>query len=133
MQEEARSLNDQAPKAARFAQDWRRHFFSTTEADDVETGISMKLRESELAVPFSSFKIVDCSPLYPAWSKAIPQVLQGECVIEDNYAKCLNPLGMMERDEPSLRISRVSISCAGRDKCRVDLVLEVPLLNESPN
>lgn len=133
LQEDVRSLTDQASDAARFAQDWRRQFFLTTEADDAEAAISMKLRESELAVPFSSFKIVDCSPLYPAWSKAIPQVLQGECVIEDNYTKCLNALGMMERDEPSLRISRVSISCAGRDKCRFDLVLEVPLLNKSPN
>ena len=94
----------------------------------------MKLRESELAVPRSSFKIVDCGPLYPGLSEAMPQILHGEVVIEDNFAKGINWLGIMERVKPTMRICSVSISAAGTaDECRFDLVLEVPLLKKSPN
>lgn len=133
LQDYAQTLTSQTADAIEFAHIWQPYFALTTQADVAEIGITMKLREAELAVPFSSFKIVDCGPLYPRWSEAIPQVLHGEFVIEDNFAKGLNWLGTMETVKPAMRICRVSISrSAGRDECRFDLVLEVPLLKKSP-
>jgi hypothetical protein len=134
LQDYARALTSQNADALNFAHMWQPYFALTDEANVVERGISMKLRESELAVPRSSFKIVDCSTPYPRWSEAIPQVSQGEVVIEDNYAKVLNWLGMMENARSTMRICKISISqSAGKDNCRFDLVLELPLLKKSPN
>ena len=82
LQEYALSLTAQAADVVKFAQAWQPYFALSTEANDAEAGISMKLRESELTVPRSSFKIVDCGPLYPGLSEAIPQILHGEVVIE---------------------------------------------------
>ena len=130
----ARALTSQNVDALNFAASWQPYFALTDEANLAEKGISLKLRVSELAVLRSSFKIVDCSPLYPRWSGAIPQVFQGEVVIEDSFAKVLNWLGMMEKVKPTMRIRSVSISAAGRaDECRFNLVLEVPLLKKSSN
>ncbi len=133
LQDYARALADQTADTLAFARAWQPYFALTDEANLAEKGISMKLRMSELAVPRSSFKIVDCSPLYPRWSEVIPQVLQGEVVIEDNFAKGINWLGMMERVKPTTRICSVSIASAGKDKCRFDLVFEVPLVKKLPN
>ena len=134
LQDYARSLSSQNVDALNFAASWQPYFALIDEANLAERGISMKLRASELAVPRSSFKIVDCGPPYPRWSEAIPQILHGEVVIEDNFAKVLNWLGMMEKVKPTMRICSVSISAAGRtDECRFDLVLEVPLLKKSSN
>lgn len=129
----ARALTSQNVDALNFAAKWQPYFALTDEANLAEKGISLKLRVSELAVLRSSFKIVDCSPLYPGLSEAIPQILHGEVVIEDNFAKGINWLGMMESVKPTMRICSVSITSAGKDKCRFDLVLEVPLLKKSSN
>ena len=134
LQDYVLALNSQAAETLRFAQAWQPYFALTTEAVDAEKGIAINLGKSELGVTFSSFKIVDCHPLYPRWSEAMPQVSQGEVVIEDNYAKGINWLGMMERVKPAMRICRVSMSrAAAPDECRFDLVLEVPLLQKSPD
>lgn len=134
LQDYAHALASQNANSLEFAAKWQPYFALTTEADAAEMGTLMKLRESELAVASSSFKAVDCDPFYPAWSKAIPQVLQGEVVIEDSYAKVLNWLGTMEKVRPTTRICKISISRSnGGDKCRFDLVLESPLLGESQN
>ena len=53
--------------------------------------------------------------------------------IEDNFAKAINWLGMMEKVKPTTRICSVSIASAGKDKCRFDLVFEVPLVKKLPN
>ena len=134
LQHYARALTSQNADALNFAHMWQPYFALTDEANVAERGISMKLRQSELAVSRSSFKIVECSTLYPRWSEAIPQVSQSEVVIEDNYAKVLNWLGMMENARSTMRICKISISrSAGKDSCRFDLLLELPLLKKSPN
>jgi hypothetical protein len=133
LQDYAHTLTYQTADTLEFAHMWKPYFALTNDANLAERGIAMKLREAELAVPFSSFKVEDCGPLYPGLSEAIPQILRSEVVIEDSFAKGINWLGIMERIRPTMRICRVSISpSAGKDECRFDLVLEVPLLKQSP-
>ena len=134
LQDYRRALDAQSAETLQFALQWKPYFALTTEAETAEKGISVKLGESEPGVTSSSFKIVDCHPLYPRWSGAIPQVVRGEVVIEDGYAKGMNWLGMMEKTIRTMRICEVSIArSAARGECRFDVVLEVPLLKNSPN
>jgi hypothetical protein len=105
--------------------------FDTKVIDDeneAETGISMKVRASDMLNLAQRYEkaphLINNKP-----NESLPLLVRASLVFEDNYAKLLNWMGMMERIKPTMRVGRVAITPGGRgNDVRMELVLEVPLL-----
>jgi len=127
MESEARDLLELSAQ-------WLPYFAMVSENANVEMGISMKVRESDLVVPFMSFEVGGDQHAEERWVGNIRSLLRAKIVIEDEWDKTVTWLENMERIKPTMRIFSVSAApVSGRKVWKFDVVLEVPLLEKNSN
>lgn len=112
----------------KFANLWRGQFAVMEEQNEAETGISMKVRASNLLNLAQRYEnLPHTSNNKP--NESLPQIVRATLLFEDSYAKLLNWMAMMEKTKPTMRVGRVAMTAGGRDnEIRMEIVLEVPLL-----
>lgn len=110
-----------------FAELWRPYFAVIEEQNEAETGISMKVRASEMLNLMQRYEQVPHT-INNKPNESLPLLVRSTLLFEDNYAKLLNWMGMMERIRPTMRVGRVAMASGARgNDIRMELVLEVPL------
>ena len=111
-----------------FAKLWQPYFAVIEEQNEAETGISMKVRASNMLNLSQRYETLTHT-INNKPNESLPRLVRATLLFEDNYAKLLNWMGMMERIKPTMRVGRVAMTAGGRGSdVRMELVLEVPLL-----
>jgi len=122
-------LQRQSQDLLEFVSKWEPFFAVIEEQQAAETGISMKVREAEMLNLSQRYQQVP-HKINNVDNKSLPILMRATLVFDDNYAKLLNWVGMMEKIRPTMRIGRLVLSKGSRgEDLRMDVTLEVPLRN----
>ena len=123
-------LQRQSAELLEFVGKWLPYFGLLEEKQSVETSISMKVREADMLTLSQRYQEVP----HKVGNKdigSLPALIRASLLFDDKYDKLLNWFGFMERDKPTMRVGKISLSKGSRgDDLRMELVLEAPLLKE---
>ena len=125
-----KDLERQSEELLDFVAKWEPFFAVIEEQQAAETGISMKVREAKMLNLSQRYQQIP-HKINNVENKSLPILMRASLVFEDNYAKLLNWVGMMEKIRPTMRIGRLDMAKGSRgDDLRLDVTLEVPLRNK---
>jgi hypothetical protein len=122
-------LQRQSNDLLEFISKWEPYFAVLEEQEAAETSISMKVRETDMLNLSQRYQQVP-HKINNMANKSLPILMRANLVFDDDYAKLLNWVGMMEKIRPTMRIGRLSLTKGSRgEDLRMDVTLEVPLRN----
>ncbi|MBU3665532.1 MAG: hypothetical protein FGM15_06600 [Chthoniobacterales bacterium] len=114
-----------------FADLWRPYFAVIEEQNEAETGISMKVRASEMLNLSQRYEQLPHT-MNNKPNEYLPLLVRATLLFDDNYGKLVNWMGMMERIRPTMRVGRVAMAAGARgNDIRMELMLEVPLRDKN--
>jgi hypothetical protein len=120
-------LQRQSKDLIEFVGQWEPFFAILEEQQAAETGISMKVREANMLNISQRYEQLP-HRFNNKENPSLPTLVRATLVFDDDYAKLLNWLGMMEKIKPTMRVGRVALSKGSRGTdLRMEAVLEVPL------
>lgn len=106
---------------------WEPFFELIDRQQAVESFLSLKVREFDILNISQRYEQVPHTINNKA-NDSLPVLVRASLVFDDNYAKLINWMGMMESIRPTMRVARVALSRGSRERdVRMDLVLEIPL------
>jgi hypothetical protein len=124
-------LERQSKELLDFVAKWEPYFAIIEEQQAAETGISMKVREAKMLNLSQRYQQIP-HKINNVENKSLPILMRASLVFDDDYAKLLNWVGMMEKIKPTMRIGRLDLAKGSRgDDLRMDVTLEVPLRNKA--
>ncbi len=124
-------LQRQSQDLLDFVAKWEPFFAVIEEQQAAETSISMKVREANMLNLSQRYQQVP-HKINNVENKSLPILMRATLVFDDEYAKLLNWVGLMEQIRPTMRIGRLVLSKGSRgDDLRMDVTLEVPLRSMS--
>lgn len=120
-------LRRQSKGLLEFVEGWKPLFAVIEEQQAAETGISMKVRETDMLNLSQRYEVVP-HRINNQPNASLPTLVRATLVFDDSYDKLLNWFGMMEKIRPTMRVGRVVLGKGSRaNDLRMDLILEVPL------
>jgi hypothetical protein len=120
-------LQRQSKELLEFVQKWEPFFAVLDEQQAAETGISMKVREAEMLNLSQRYQQIP-HKINNKDNASLPILMRASLVFDDDYAKLLNWVGLMEKIKPTMRIGRLVLAKGSRgEDLRMDVTLEVPL------
>lgn len=120
-------LQRQSKDLLEFVGKWEPYFAIIEEQQAAETGISMKVREADMLNLSQRYQQVP-HKINNVSNKSLPILMQASLVFDDEYAKLLNWVGIMEKIRPTMRIGRLALAKGSRgEDLRMEVTLEVPL------
>ena len=120
-------LKRQSDELLKFVEKWEPYFAVLDEQQAAETGISMKVREAEMLNLSQRYQQIQ-HKINNKDNASLPILMRATLVFDDDYAKLLNWVGLMEKIKPTMRIGRLVLAKGSRgDDLRMDVTLEVPL------
>lgn len=120
-------LERQSEDLLKFVEKWEPFFAVIEEQQAAETGISMKVREAEMLNLSQRYQQIP-HKINNVDNESLPILMRASLVFDDDYAKLLNWVGMMEKIKPTMRIGRLALAKGSRgEDLRMDVTLEVPL------
>lgn len=120
-------LQRQSSELLAFVSKWEPFFAVLEEQQAAETGISMKVREADMLNLSQRYQQIP-HKINNKNNASLPILMRATLVFDDNYAKLLNWVGMMEQIKPTMRIGRLTLSKGSRgEDLRMEVTLEVPL------
>ncbi len=106
---------------------WEPYFEVLDRQQNVESHIGLKVREFEILNISQRYEQV-AHTINNKPNESLPLLVRATLEFDDNYAKVINWVGMMESIRPTMRVSRLSVSGGSEENdVRMDLVLETPL------
>ncbi len=120
-------LRRQSEGLLEFVEGWKPLFAVIEEQQAAETGISMKVRETDMLNLSQRYEVLPHRINNQAIT-SLPTLVRATLVFDDSYDKLLNWFGMMEKIRPTMRVGRIVLAKGSRaNDLRMDLILEVPL------
>jgi hypothetical protein len=123
-------LRDQSGELLGFVSLWEPYFAIIEEQEEAETSISMQVRKEEIASLSQRYQQTPHN-INNKLNESLPILVQANLLFDDSYPKLINWVGQMERIRPTMRVGRVIMAGGSQGNAvRMELVLEVPLLNK---
>jgi hypothetical protein len=120
-------LQRQSKDLLEFVSKWEPYFAVLEEQEAAETSISMKVRETDMLNLSQRYQQVP-HKINNTANKSLPILMRANLIFDDDYAKLLNWVGMMEKIRPTMRVGRLVLSKGSRgEDLRMDVTLDVPL------
>ena len=110
-----------------FVEGWKPLFAVIDEQQAAETGISMKVRETQMLNLSQRYEVVP-HQINNQPNASLPTLVRSTLAFDDSYDGLLNWFGKMEKIRPTMRVGRIVLGKGSRaGDLRMDLVLELPL------
>lgn len=130
LQAEQKVLEDlqrQSKDLLKFVEGWKPLFAVIEEQQAAETGISMKVRETQMLNLSQRYEVVP-HQINNQPNTSLPTLVRATLSFDDSYEGLLNWFGKMEKIRPTMRVGRIVLGKGSRaNDLRMDLVLELPL------
>lgn len=103
---------------------WQPYFDAVDSPQTAELKISLRIKEDNLTSLSQRYEVVTQGA-----NHSLPYVMRAYLTFEDDYARLVNWLGLVESQLPTMRISSLKLSKGtGANDLRMELILEQPLL-----
>jgi len=120
------SLRANSAELIAFLEEWNAALSAIDSPEAGELNISSRVKQANLVTLSQRFEVVATEN-----NETIPKVVRAHLTFEDSHVKTLNWLGSVEKEVPSSRVASLKIVRGETgDDIRMDLVIDVPLLNK---
>ena len=105
--------------------EWKPHFESCRTTQDAEQKISEMIRKGNVFLISQKFEARDLDK-----TELISKAVVADLVVEDDYSKALNWLGLLEETIPNCRITKCNLTRGDRgNDIHIELQVQIPVLD----